>query len=696
MSQQDAPPPTPPTPPPASGPQPPTGSKRANSLLPGGWIALIVLGVVAFAFLAFSSNRYREIDYSKFKVLLDAGELKTVTLLGSDRAEGEVRDPNSELAKDLNLGKGGRFAVFLPPSNDRGPFIAEVEKADQKYRDEVKKKGETEPARVTINRREEPTPWLGPLLLQLLVAFGLIALFVLFILPKMRDPMGGGFVNNYIRSPAKRYEKGKGRITFDDVAGMENAKRELTEMVEYLKDPAKFTRIGAQVPKGVLLVGPPGTGKTLLAKAVAGEANVPFFAISGSEFIQMFVGVGASRVRDMFRTAKEHSPCVIFIDEIDAVGRMRGAGYGGGSDEREQTLNQILSEMDGFQPTETVIVMAATNRPDVLDAALLRPGRFDRHITVDRQSWKGRLEILKVHTRNKPLSDQVDLERVARSMVGMSGAELKNLCNEAALLAVRAGRNKLEQVDFDRAADRVRLGALREEQYSAQEKKRTAYHEAGHALCGFLMPSANALDRVSIIPRGQAAGVTLFQHNEDRVDRAASELFALLVMTLGGRAADRMVVGEPLTGAMMDLKQATRIARAMVTQFGMSDRVGPVFLQQGEEHVFLGKEIVESRTFSEGTARLIDEEIQRILMEAEEKAADLVRTHRDKLEAITQALLLHEELDRSEVEKLMSGVAVSDLRPPAKAVEPPPPAVAPEEVPAPDAPPKPGLAFGGA
>ncbi|MBY0458173.1 MAG: ATP-dependent metallopeptidase FtsH/Yme1/Tma family protein, partial [Gemmataceae bacterium] len=387
------------------GPPPPP--RRSNPLVPGGWIALVVLGVIAFAFLAFKNNA-REIDYSRFKELMDAGQLKSVTLLGTDRAEGEVRDPNSDLAKKLELGKTGKFAVNLPHSNDQRTLTAEIEASDQKYREALRKAspGQPEPDRVTINRRDEPTPWLGQLLLQLLIVFGLITVFVVFFLPKLRDPMGGGFINNYIRSPAKRYEKGKGRITFDDVAGMESAKRELTEMVEYLKEPGKFTRVGATVPKGVLLVGPPGTGKTLLAKAVAGEANVPFFAISGSEFIQMFVGVGASRVRDMFRTAKENSPCVIFIDEIDAVGRMRGAGYGGGSDEREQTLNQILSEMDGFQPTETVIVMAATNRPDVLDAALLRPGRFDRHITVDRPTWKGRLEILKVHVRNKPLSDQ--------------------------------------------------------------------------------------------------------------------------------------------------------------------------------------------------------------------------------------------------------------------------------------------------
>jgi cell division protease FtsH len=692
MSQQPDPPP--------AGPQPPPAPKRGSPLLPGGWVVLVVLSVLAFAFLTFG-NRHREISYTQFRELMDAGQLKTVNLIGTDRAQGEVRDPDGELAKKFELSKG-RFSVNLPHSNDQSKLTKEIEEKDDAklpaLKEQAKKEEKKEPERVAIDRRDDPAPWLGPVLLNMLVVLGVIALFVMFVLPKMRDPMGGGFINNYIRSPARRYERGKGRITFDDVAGMENAKRELAEMVDYLKDPGKFTRIGAQVPKGVLLVGPPGTGKTLLAKAVAGEANVPFFAISGSEFIQMFVGVGASRVRDMFRTAKEHAPCVIFIDEIDAVGRMRGAGYGGGSDEREQTLNQILSEMDGFQPTETVIVMAATNRPDVLDAALLRPGRFDRHITVDRPTWKGRLEVLKVHTRNKPLADAVDLERVARGTVGMSGAELKNLCNEAALLAVRAGRNRLEQTDFERAVDRVRLGALREEAYSAEEKKRTAYHEAGHALCGMMcLGKAHELDRVSIIPRGRAAGVTLFNQDEDRVDRAQSELFALLVMTFGGRAADRLVMGEPLTGEMMDLKQATRIARMMVTQFGMSDRVGPVYHQQGEEHVFLGKEIVESRTFGEGTARLIDEEVQRILIEAEGKALDLVRTNRDKLEAITEALLIHEEIDRSEVEKLMAGVPVSELRKePPKPAATPEPAAAPEAKPTPDAPPEPGLAFGGA
>jgi cell division protease FtsH len=677
--------------PPTPQPGPNGAPKKASPLLPGGWIALVVLTVLAV--LYFVSGQAREITYSEFSQLIETGQVKKAVFIGSDRVEGEVRDANSDLAKNYKL-TGGRFVVNMPHTNDQPTLIRDWETKDQAAR--KKAPTDPDPDKISISKREDPA-WVGPFILNLIVIGILIAILVFVFLPKMRDPMGGGFMNAYTRSPAKRYEKGKGRITFADVAGMETAKGELAEIVDYLTDPAKFTRLGARVPKGVLLFGPPGTGKTLMAKAVAGEANVPFFAISGSEFIQMFVGVGASRVRDMFRTAKEHSPCVVFIDEIDAVGRMRGAGYGGGSDEREQTLNQILSEMDGFQPSETVIVIAATNRPDVLDSALLRPGRFDRHITVDRPTWKGRLEILKVHTRNKPLSDAVDLERIARNMVGMSGAELQNLCNEAALQATRAGRSSLEQIDFDRAADRVRLGAMREEPYGENEKRRTAYHEAGHALCAFLMPSgAHALDRVSIIPRGRTGGVTMFQQDEDRVDHAQSELVAMLVMSLGGRAADRLVLGEPLSGAVGDLKQATRIARTMVTQMGMSEKLGPVYYQQGEDHVFLGKEIVESRTFSEGTAKLIDEEIQRILTDAEARASELVKTHRDKLDRLAEALLLHEEIDREEVTKIMAGVPVTELRKETKPrkVADAPPVVVPEPEPIPPA--APGLAFGGA
>ncbi|MBN9520607.1 ATP-dependent zinc metalloprotease FtsH [bacterium] len=669
-------------------PPPPPAARRASPFLPGGWIALAVITVLALGI--YFMNVTKEITYTEFRALVDAGQLKSVVFVGPDRVKGEVRDATAEPAKGLKL-REGKFAVNLPRVEDQEKLVKEWEAKDESYRNKLSAQNLAVPEKLSVDKKEEPA-WVGPMLVQLLFVGIIVGLFVFFFLPKLRDPAGGGFLNSYVRSPAKRYEKGKGRITFDDVAGMEGAKRELQEIVDYLKEPNKFTRLGAQVPKGVLLVGPPGTGKTLMAKAAAGEANVPFFSINGSEFIQMFVGVGASRVRDMFKTAKENSPCVIFIDEIDAVGRMRGAGLGGGSDEREQTLNQILSEMDGFQPSETVIVMAATNRPDVLDSALLRPGRFDRHITVDKPAWRGRLEILKVHTRNKPLADEVDLERIARNMAGMSGAELRNLCNEAALAATRAGKNKLEQVDFDEAADRVRLGAMREEPFSKEERRRTAVHEAGHALCAWLQPSAHKLDRVSIIPRARTGGVTMFQPNEDRVDQSMSELMAQLVMSMGGRAADKLVVGEPLSGAIGDLKHGTRLARLMVTQFGMSDRLGPVFFRQHEEHVFLGKEIHEPRDFSEGTAKIIDEEVQRIMTQALDRATELLSANRDKLDRLTEALLLHEELDADEVERVYAGVPLAEVKNDLPATSPPADEPAPE--PTPDVPPKPGLAFG--
>ena len=670
-------------PPPPNAPVP----RRTNPLIPGGWIVLALLVVIGAVY--FLKDPTKAIDYTDFKDLVDAGQVKKFVLIGTERATGEIRDPAAEPAARIGL-KSGKFEVNLPHADDQTRLIEYLEKKDAEHR---AKNPDAE--KVVVSKRDEPSPLLGTLLLNLLFIGILVALFVFFVLPRFRDPVGGGFLNNYIRSPAKRYEKGKGRITFDDVAGMEGAKRELSEIVDYLKEPAKFTRLGAQVPKGVLLVGPPGTGKTLMAKAVAGEANVPFFSINGSEFIQMFVGVGASRVRDMFKNAKDNAPCVIFIDEIDAVGRMRGTGFGGGSDEREQTLNQILSEMDGFQPNETVIVVAATNRPDVLDSALLRPGRFDRHVTVDKPTWRGRLEILKVHTRNKPLSDAVDLERIARNMVGMSGADLRNLCNEAALQATRTGKQRVEQVDFELAADRVLLGLLREEPFSNEEKRRTAVHEAGHALCSWLLPSTDKLDRVSIIPRGRMGGVTLFQPDEDKVDRSEKELFAKLVTAMGGRAADKLVLGEPLSGAIGDLKQATRIARLMVTQFGMSERLGPVFYSQGEDHIFLGKDLHDQRDFSEGTARIIDEEVRRILTEALDRSTELVRTNRDKLDWLTDALLMHEELDMDEVNKVFAGVPIAEVKKePPKPAPLPMPAREPEPIAAPAVPPKPGLAFG--
>ncbi len=389
---------------------------------------------------------------------------------------------------------------------------------------------------------------------------------------RARDQFDGGILGNFVKNPAKRHDKSKQRTTFEEVAGLENAKGELQEIVEFLKNPEKFQRLGGRIPKGVLLNGPPGTGKTLLARAVAGEAGVPFFSISGSEFIQMFVGVGASRVRDMFKTARENSPCILFVDEIDAVGRVRGAGLGGGHDEREQTLNQILTEMDGFSPTESVIVLAATNRPDVLDPALLRPGRFDRHVTVDRPTKKGRLEILKVHTRNIPLAEDVDLDGIARGTVGMSGADLANLVNEAALLATREDKDKVDMADFDAARDKVIMGAKREEIITEKEKRLTAYHEVGHALVAWLIPEADPVHKVTIIPRGRALGVTQFLPTEERMSFYEKDIRAMLAVGLGGRAAERLMFDDLSAGVADDLKRTTRLARMMVSQFGMSQR----------------------------------------------------------------------------------------------------------------------------
>ncbi len=435
--------------------------------------------------------------------------------------------------------------------------------------------------------------------------------------------------------------------------GWRTPRASLQEIVEFLKNPEKFQRLGGRIPKGVLLIGPPGSGKTLLARAVAGEAGVPFFSISGSEFIQMFVGVGASRVRDMFKTAKENSPCILFIDEIDAVGRVRGAGLGGGHDEREQTLNQILTEMDGFSPNESVIVLAATNRPDVLDPALLRPGRFDRHVTVDRPTRKGRLEILKVHTRNKPLDDEVDLDSIARGTVGMSGADLENLVNEAVLLAVREDKDKVDMRDFDAARDKIIMGAKREEIITEKDKRLTAYHEAGHALVAWLTPNADPVHKVTIIPRGRALGVTQFLPEEDRLGINESEVLADLTVALGGRAAERLVYNDLTAGAAGDLKMATRLARMMVTQWGMSERIGPVFFRASEEHPFLGREMSESRDHSEHTAQIIDEEVARILREADERAYHLLEEHRDEMERLVEALIEREVLTVNEIVDLI-------------------------------------------
>jgi cell division protease FtsH len=655
--------------------------------MPGSWIWLVLLAILVGLMIVNSLSTTPGVPFSEFLKLVNNKEnaqyIKKIAFQGARRVAVELdfsRKPEGgQLPKDLeelqrnSLHGTNKFTTTLWP--------IESQQLEQRLT-ALAQEG------VEIPVEEDHYGWLGSAVFFFLLPAALILGLFLFILPRFRDPLGGGFLSNYIKSPAKRYDKSKMRVTFEDVADMQGAKGELQEIVEFLKSPEKFQRLGAVVPKGVLLVGPPGTGKTLLARAVAGEAGVPFFSISGSEFIQMFVGVGASRVRDMFKNAKENAPCILFIDEIDAVGRMRGAGVGGGSDEREQTLNQILSEMDGFTPTESVIVMAATNRPDVLDSALLRPGRFDRHITIDRPTWQGRMAILKVHTRNKPLADDVNLEQVARSMIGMTGADLRNLANEAALLATREGKSRISRIDFERAADRVLMGPKREEVLTAEGKRRTAYHEAGHALVSWLEPDCDPPQKVSIIPRGMALGVTFNMPEEERYHLGLDYWKARLALIMGGRAADRLVYQQPYSGHEDDLKKATRLARYMVTHWGMSDRLGPMAFRVGEEHVFLGKEIQEPRDFSEGTAAIIDEEVQRILREADDRAYKLLEENRPKLEALVEALLQKEELLKEEIDQVLGGRKQPPAESPNGAVE-----IAPSEPPEP-APTAPGVPDG--
>jgi cell division protease FtsH len=447
--------------------------------------------------------------------------------------------------------------------------------------------------------------------------------------------------------------KSKSNISFNDVAGMENAKNDLLEIISYMKNPRKFTQLGASIPKGILLMGPPGCGKTLLAKATAGEANIPFFSISGSEFIEMFVGVGASRVRDMFLNAKREAPSIIFIDEIDAIGRTRGAGLGGGHDEREQTLNQILSEMDGFETQQAVVVIAATNRPDVLDPALTRPGRFDRHITVEYPQKLAREKILKIHAKNVPLADEVSMENLSARTVGFSGADLRNLVNEAALLAGRKNKHHVEMEDFDDARDKILLGAQREEILTDNEKELVAYHESGHALVAKLIPNTDPLQKVTIIPRGMALGATEQVPEIDRHNYHRRYLLDLIAVRLGGRAAEEVVFNDVSNGAASDLKQVTQIARKMVCQWGMSERVGPVTFRLGEEHIFLGRELNQANDFSEYTAQIIDEEVRKIVTDAKQIAVDIIKNNRSKLDAIAKNLLISETLFNNDIDKIL-------------------------------------------
>ncbi|MFQ5481030.1 MAG: ATP-dependent zinc metalloprotease FtsH, partial [Thermodesulfobacteriota bacterium] len=454
-------------------------------------------------------------------------------------------------------------------------------------------------------------------------------------------------------SKAKRYDESKPGVTFADVAGLENVKTDLMESIEFLRDPARFKEIGAKVPRGVLLVGPPGTGKTLLARATAGEANVPFFSISASEFIEMFVGVGAARVRDMFKKARDSQPSIIFIDELDSIGRTRGTGLGGGHDEREQTLNQLLSEMDGFEAHEEVIVMAATNRPDVLDAALLRPGRFDRNILIDRPGLKDREAILKIHSRNINLGKDVDLERTARGTPGMTGADLENIMNEAALNAARLKKNEVTSADLEEAIDKVLMGSKRTEKISDEERRITAYHEAGHTIVALSLPNTDPIHKVTIIPRGMAMGVTKLQPEEDRHFYPKNYLISRLAVALGGRVSEKIIFNDTSTGAQNDLKEATSLAEKMVSQWGMSDEVGPINLGRGEEHPFLGMELSQPKRYSDDMAWLMDQEIRKLIIDAEVSATEILESKRASLEKLAKALLEKEELDTEEIQRIV-------------------------------------------
>ncbi len=503
-------------------------------------------------------------------------------------------------------------------------------------------------------------------ILILLLNFGPILLVLGFFLWTMRRQQGQmGSVFGFGRTQAREYTIERPQVTFADVAGQDAAKAELVEIVDYLKEPDKYISLGARIPRGVLLIGPPGTGKTLMARAVAGEANVAFFSIAASEFVEMFVGVGASRVRDLFKKAKDAAPSIVFIDEIDAVGRQRGAGMGGGNDEREQTLNQMLSEMDGFDQNESVIVMAATNRPDVLDPALLRPGRFDRQVTVGLPDRKGRLDMLKIHTRGKPLDENVNLENIARATIGFSGADIGNIANEAALTAARRNGKRIEQRDFLDAFDRIVMGTESPPLSNQEERRVVAYHEAGHAIVGALTPGANPVFKVTIVPRGQALGVTASMPDDDRRNYSREFLTAQLFVLLGGRAAEEVAIGEITTGASSDLRRVTDIARRMVSEFGMSESIGPLNFGDNERQPFLGYTMTQGRQYSEETASRIDAEVRRIVEDAHQKTVQLVRENRDKLDVLAQELLTNEIVDGARVLEIVGKAPKEDILEPA-------------------------------
>ena len=592
-------------------------------------IVIVVLIFIAIIFivdkLVLNQTPATKLNYTDLYTQVDKGNVKDVTISGH------------EVAGDLNrpIGAGGDTR-----------FTSTILDNDSALSGDLRKHN----VAITVDN-----PQTAPILSMLaqLIPFALMALLLLFILRQAQS--GGSQALSFGRSRAKLLSENRPKVTFNDVAGIEEAKEELGEVVEFLKFPKKFQALGARIPKGVLLLGPPGSGKTLLARAIAGEAGVPFFSISGSDFVEMFVGVGASRVRDLFEQAKKSAPCIVFIDEIDAVGRQRGAGLGGGHDEREQTLNQLLVEMDGFDQNTGVILIAATNRPDVLDPALLRPGRFDRQIVVDRADVKGRQAILAVHAKNKPLSKEISLETLAKRTPGFSGADLENLLNEAALLAARKNKSIIEMNDCEEAIDRVVAGPERKSLVMSQkEKENTAYHESGHAIVGGLLPKADPVHKVTIIPRGMALGITWSLPDEDRHSRTKNELLAQITMALSGRISEEIKFGDVTTGASNDFEKATELARRMVTQYGMSDTLGPIQYGRGNHQVFLGRDFGEDRNYSEEIAGKIDAEVRKIIESCYSDATALLKENWHKVERMVASLMEHETVETDEVVAILN------------------------------------------
>jgi len=614
------------------------------------WKSMILMLILVLSFYLVNNlvvsqmaGQTPEITYSLFRQELAADNIKSMSIKGNS-IKGVFRNKTKVTVtvngKDTVSDTTG-FAAVLPAIPDPGLMADLTAK-------KVEVKGISTESSPFVSGLIYILPWV------------LIIGVWWFIMRGAKGQGPGAMMGNFAKSGAKMYS-GEKKITvnFSDVAGLENEKRELREIVEFLKEPKKFQRIGGKVPKGVLLVGPPGTGKTLLARAVAGEAEVPFFSISASQFIEMFVGVGAGRVRDLFANAKKAAPSIIFIDEMDAVGRSRGAGFGGGHDEREQTLNQLLSEMDGFDPHEEVIVIAATNRPDVLDPALLRPGRFDRHVLIERPDWRDREKILMVHTRNVTLSRDVNLTVIAKGTPGMTGADLENLVNEAAILAARENAPAVTDDHMEKAKDKILMGGERKMVISDEEKRITAYHEAGHTLVARLLPGTDPVHKVTIIPHGMALGVTQQLPEDDRYHYPKAYLMNRLCVALGGRVAERLTFNDISTGAQNDLKVVNNLAEKMVCQWGMSEKIGAMTFSRGEEHPFLGRKLAEEKTFSEEMAGLIDQEIGAIIREAEKRADELVTANRDKLDALANALIEEETLEGKRVDEILGSVHAS-------------------------------------